>query len=260
MLCGSIGEAEALTLDTDRYKANIKFDGERIITLVLKGDVVMINRNGKICNYHFREVEAELKGLGDCVIDGEVISLDDDFSKLQRRALTQNLQKIKQLEIDIPVKYMVFDCLMLGSEDLRNKPLMERLESISKLIGDNHAHLGKVGYEAIQTQLEIAKREGREGIIIKDMKAKYEGKRGEAWRKLKFFQEAVITFQKYTSNPKGIRVETNDGLVACQVSGKQSEEIQHKLDTNGSVDIYIQYLTKSADGHLRFPSCRGIAN
>jgi len=65
MLCKGMttDEAEKITPqhhDYAQYTANIKFDGERIIAVVLKGDVIFMNRNGKICNFNFREVAEDL--------------------------------------------------------------------------------------------------------------------------------------------------------------------------------------------------------
>lgn len=259
-LCDSINEADALQLDNEQYQANFKFDGERLISVVIDGDCIMMNRNGKICNFHFREVEAELKLLPNCIIDGEIISLDDDFTRLQSRALTQNLTKLKALQETTPVKYMVFDILKSGNDDIRGKPLKERVAELDKVV-TNSQHIEKVAYKPIAELLGISKQGGigKEGIIVKNMNSPYLSSRNEGWRKLKLWKETIIAFQKYTPNNKGIRVETDDGLVACQVAGSQAKEIQNIIDTQGSVKIFIQYLTKSDDGHLRFPSCRGIA-
>jgi len=92
-LCNSINEEEALKLDSKDYQANFKFDGCRIIAVVLDGEPIMFNRNGRICNFNFREVEAELKLLPNCILDGEIISIDDNFERLQSRVLTQNIAK-----------------------------------------------------------------------------------------------------------------------------------------------------------------------
>ena len=112
--------------------------------------------------------------------------------------------------------------------------------------------------------LAKAKEEDREGIIVKDMNSYYaSGRRLDSWRKCKRWLEADIVFTKYTTNPSGIRVETDDGVVSCQVQGvDNSREVKEVLDKNGSVEISIQYLENYTrdDGKLsyRFPSFRGI--
>ena len=119
MLCQSTNEPQALGFDEKRYLSNIKYDGENIMAIVINNSVILGNRRGKICNIHFREVVAELEALklGDCIINGEIISLDDDFNKLMQRAMTKTMSKIINLEKTNPVKFMVFDILKNQDKD-----------------------------------------------------------------------------------------------------------------------------------------------
>jgi ATP-dependent DNA ligase len=259
MLCNSINEEQALQLNETDFKANIKFDGERILSIVVDNDVILINRRGKICNMHFQEVVEDLKKLPNCIIDGEIISLNDDFQMLQRRALTKTLSKIPQLQKDVPVKYMVFDLLGIGKATNKlTLPLKDRITELQNLFsGLNFNHTELVEYGDIKNMLEKAKLENREGIIVKDLNAKYENRRCDSWRKLKFFKETTITITKYTQNPKGIRVEDDEGN-ACQIAGEQHKPIKEMLDKGEKVEIYIQYLSQGDTGRYRFPSFRGV--
>lgn len=258
MLCNSIQEDEAVTLNEQRYQANYKFDGERIIAVVMDGDVILMNRRGKICNIHFREVVEDLKKLPNCIIDGEIISFDDDFNKLMRRAGTQKLHKIKELEVLIPVKMMVFDCLKVGDNDIRNISLYSRIEELQKLfLGLSFTNVELAEYKPIKEMLELAKAQDKEGIIVKDIQGIYESKRSNYWKKLKFFLEGTIKAVKYEENPKGLTLEDGDGnRVACL--GSQAEEVKRILDSTGEVEVYIQYLEKTKENRYRFPSYRGL--
>jgi hypothetical protein len=98
-----------------------------------------------------------------------------------------------------------------------------------------------------------------EGIVIKNLDGKYESRRSNFWRKLKLWNETTIILQSYTENPAGIRCETADGI-AIQVAGHNQTEVRKAINERGSCEVYIQYLTKTANGKYRFPSYRGVKN
>jgi len=264
MLCKSITQEEVFNYDETKWIAQEKKDGERIIAVVINHDTILINRRGKICNFHFEEIVEDLKVLDDCIIDGEMISLDDNFTQLQRRALTKDRLKLKQLQIDIPVKFMVFDILAINGvskQDLiTHKPLKDRIIILNQLFNEkNLKHTELLEYGNIKDMYEKAKENSREGIVIKNLNGIYEGKRSENWAKHKFWNEVDIVFTKYTINPMGIRVETDDGRTACQVAGFQSQEVREVIDKDGQAEITIQYLTKNEEtGGYRFPSYKKL--
>ena len=222
------------------------------------GKVTLVNRRGNNKTDNFPEVVRELEEyarkfcvIDSFILDGEVISEDDDFNKLLKRSLTKDKVKRKLLEKEIPVRYMVFDILESDGINLMNKPLKERLLWIPNI-------KGKVEYGDIKEVYEQAIKEDREGVIIKDMKSPYEnGKRSFNWLKCKFFKEMVLEVNTYTENNAGIRVEDSEGNVV-QVSGTQHKEVKDKIDTNGKLKIEVQYLEKTAKGRLRNPSFRGV--
>jgi ATP-dependent DNA ligase len=263
MLCNSTTEQQALSYDKTRWVAQKKADGERIIAVVINHDTILVNRRGKICNFHFEEVAEDLNKLDDGIIDGEIISLDDDFNKLQRRALTKDRDKLKKLQTEIPVKFQVFDILAINGVAKQNlithKPLKERIQILNKYFENksfNHTEL--LEYGDIDTIYNKAKANDSEGIVLKDLNGVYEGKRSNYWIKCKFFLEKDIVFTKYEINPNGIRVESEDGI-ACQVGGfEQSKQVKELLDRNGKVELTLQYLEETEDKKLRFPSFKKI--
>jgi ATP-dependent DNA ligase len=263
-LCNPITEVELTGLDKSQFQANIKFDGTRIIAVVDKGDVILVNRRGYVCNIHFREVVEELKTFKDCILDGEVISLDDNFTKLQSRAGTKNKEKLKELEKTIPVKYVVFDILAIdgtASQNLiTNKALKERIEQLKELFKDKALKSVELAeYNDVDVMLSRAKEQKKEGIVIKDINSLYEHRRTNSWLKLKMWCEKDIIFTKYEVNNAGIRVTTDNELVSCQISGEQSGQVQELLNKNGKVELTIQYLTENKEtGGLRFPSFHGL--
>ena len=264
MLCKSITETETrekadLPLSFHNKKANIKYDGERIKAFKTNGEVFLINRRGNVKNGNYPEVVEELETYDfDFVIDGEVISEDDNFNLLQKRALTKNPNKQRELRNSIPVKYMVFDILEIDDNNLRDKPLKERINYKGLFEDNDNRTLEIAEYKPVGEMLRIAKREGREGIVIKNMDGRYyENKRHENWLKCKFFKETTIELISYTINNAGIRCEDKEKN-AVQISGQQHLEVKQLLDNGKSVLVEIQYLEKTKDNRFRFPSFRGI--
>src|ERR1700760_4789066 len=99
----------------------IKFDGYRMQLRTVGGKATLLSRKGLDWSSKFSEIVAAGAGLGDGIIDGEVVALDHtgapDFASLQA-AISE--AKTKDLV------YFVFDQLFAGKEDLRPLPLVDR--------------------------------------------------------------------------------------------------------------------------------------
>jgi ATP-dependent DNA ligase len=276
-LCQPISEVEFLNQKEWRvrrflnssYKANIKFDGERVMANVKNGDVTLMNRNKRCVNANFKEVVDELKKLkGEYILDGEVMSIDDDFTKLQKRALTKDKKKQEEMIKQIPVMFMVFDILKIKNNEvnevIQDKDLdirITHLNSFEKQIDKDSLDKNTIKvaeFKNVKEMYNQAKAEKREGIVIKNLSSSYSvGRNYSNWYKLKFFKEDEFIAVSYTENPKGIRVENKEGN-AIQVSHKDKDKIKEMIDKDRKAVIYIQYLTKSKDGKYRFPSYRGL--
>ena len=271
-LCGITTESEFIENgyainsyggDKDYYTANIKFDGERIMAKCEDGEVILINRNKRACNSNFSEIVDELKKLkGNFILDGEIISQDDDFNKLQRRALTKDKAKQKELIKEIPVCFVVFDILKydnvnIGREDLKDR--IKYFEKFNELIDELKIDKELIKIAEFLSPKEMydkAKAEKREGIVLKHLNYSYREGRTSIWYKLKFFKEEVFEAISYTENPKGIRVEDKEGN-SCQISNSDYHKIKEQINKDGKSLINIQFLEKTKDNRYRFPSYRG---
>ena len=262
MLCQSIDETSALELDETNFTAQFKRDGWRVISIITNDQVILLTRRGRPCNNQFREIVEDLKKLPPCIIDGEITTLNDDFQLLQTRALTKNPAKLSQLEKNVPVVYEVFDILGVGNSTNKiDLILKDRKVELDKLFnGLEFEHVRLLAYGSIKEMLQKAKDNDGEGIIVKDLNGRYEcNKRSPNWKKLKLWLTTDITITKYeiavgqNGDTKGITAETDDGIRVA-ILGQQHEEVKEILDNKGSVEITIQYLSKSPEGRLRFPS------
>lgn len=264
MLCEKIEEKDLDKLNGD-WKANIKYDGERIVAIVKNGEVFLLNRRGKEKNSYYAEIVEALKKYPDCILDGEVVSFDEKFETLQRRALTSNKEKQEQLRKEIPVRYMVFDILQFEGNGLTHLPLKERIKYFDKFKQEEYPRkINFVSYSEINHLLELTKRINSvefsiEGLVIKNMDSKYQQRRSNDWLKLKFFKETEMRLTSYTLNNAGIRCEDDLGN-AVQVAGKQHKEVKDRIDSVGYCEVFIQYLDITKENRFRFPSYRGLKN
>lgn len=281
MLCKSLKERDLFMLndkdynsykdliDNPKFKSNIKYDGERCLIVKKGNKVYMINRGENLINKNFKEIENDLKKLDfDFTIDGEIISFDDDFNKLQQRALTKDKEKIKDITKKIKCKYMIFDILSYKEiESLKQQPLNERLEflrvfderikQVSEIYHNPLLSLEVVKYENVLKCYERAKKEKREGIIVKDMDSFYKKGRSNDWLKVKFFKETTINLISYTKNNKGFRCEDKEKN-AVQIFGDDGQTAKDFIKLFGSCEVNIQYLEKTKNNRFRQPTFKGF--
>ena len=258
MLCNSTTEELLTNIIKEDWTANIKFDGERILAIVQNKQVILMNRRSAICNKAFPEIVTELSKLNDCILDGEIISLNDNFDELQKRALTKSQAKIDELVKKIPVKYMIFDILKQGVNEVKNNSLSERIAILKKIDFSKLNNIEVAEFDEVDKMIKKAKKEDREGVVLKHLTSDYESCRSGYWLKYKFFEEGQLEVIKYEINPRGITCEDKDGNRVA-VLGEQSKEVIGEIDKNKKALVNIQFLERTKEGRYRFPSFRGLA-
>ncbi len=162
----------------------IKFDGYRIQARVACGRVTLKTRKGLDWTKRFGAVAKALKGLPGCIVDGEIVALDDhgapDFAALQA-ALSE--EKTENLV------FFAFDLLFLDGEDWREQPLLARKQRLEALLRDaadgvtlRYVEHFETGGDAV---LKSACRLSLEGIVSKRGDAPYVSGRSDSWTKAK---------------------------------------------------------------------------
>jgi bifunctional non-homologous end joining protein LigD len=162
----------------------VKLDGYRAQLRVEKGSAVIRTRTGLDWTERFSAVAQDAAAFPDCMIDGEIVALDDhqlpNFGALQAALSAENSEAL--------VLY-VFDLLFEGREDLRALPLSERKTRLEKfLVARNAGH--RIRYVAhiesnAEAVLASACKIGLEGIISKKLDAAYCCGRSDRWLKAK---------------------------------------------------------------------------
>jgi len=164
----------------------VKFDGYRVQMRVHNETVTLRARKGLDWTDKFPEIARAAAPLASCIIDGEIVSLDQtgapDFAGLQA-ALSD--AKTKGLI------FFAFDLLFLASEDLREQPLIDRKSQLERLVrGAFRKRESEIRYvehfeSGGDAVLKSACRMSLEGIISKQADAPYRSGRTDSWTKAK---------------------------------------------------------------------------
>ncbi len=182
----------------------LKFDGIRLIAVKRDKKVSLLSRNQNDLSARFPEIVEAIENLParECVIDGEVVALDEEG-----RSSFQLLQAWEMEGRKSPIHFYAFDLLQLDGKSLTGLPLEARKSVLEKLctgMGDPIRYSGAIGSDP-KRLLEEVKRRGLEGIIGKQRTSAYEtGRRSGAWIKLKCVNEQEFAIGGYTP-PQGAR-------------------------------------------------------
>jgi bifunctional non-homologous end joining protein LigD len=197
----------------------LKFDGIRAIAVKNAKRASLISRNGNKLDSRFPEIAKAVKDLPvrECVIDGEVVALDEDGRS--------SFQLLQALEIEgrkAPLRFYAFDLLQLNGKSLLGVPLEQRKQVLAKIcesVGDPIRYSGEISGD-VKSLLAEVKRRGLEGLIGKQRNSVYEpGRRSGTWIKLKCVNEQEFVIGGYTP-PAGSRKHFGAILVGYYEGGK----------------------------------------
>ena len=182
----------------------VKLDGYRAQVRVHKGQVTIRTRTGLDWTERFKAIAQDAKILPDCLIDGEVVALDErqlpNFAALQT-ALSE--QKSDDLI------FFAFDLLFEGREDLRALPLAMRKARLAKILQRRNkdfrlhyvAHLVANAQETFASACKM----GLEGIVSKKLDAPYRSDRSGGWTKAKCRAGQEVVIGGWTSKGGSVR-------------------------------------------------------
>ncbi len=190
--------------DRDGWGHEVKFDGYRAQVRVEKGVAVIRTRRGLDWTERFRAVAKEASAFPDCIIDGEIVALDDrqlpNFGALQAALSAEKSDDLV---------FYAFDLLFEGREDLRTLALSERKARLEKFLSAHGAN-SQIRYVAhLQSNAEAvlasACKIGLEGIISKKLDASYVSGRSDRWLKAKCRAGQEIVLGGWTTEAGTLR-------------------------------------------------------
>lgn len=178
-----------------------KFDGYRIIAVLVRGTVTLWSRNGIEWTERLPEIASAVRTLpaSRLVLDGEVAVLQPDG-----RTSFQAMQRA--FEGDVAPSYFVFDLLEQDGDDLRDLPLEERKARLQDLLATAPAELRYSGHIIGRGEefFALACKRELEGIVSKRRDAPYRAGRGKDWVKTKCLRRQELVIGGYTE-PSGSR-------------------------------------------------------
>ena len=256
--------------DRQAWLVEWKWDGIRAQLVRRKGETWLWSRGEELITQRFPEITAAATRLPDgTVLDGEVLAFAEGrpmpFSALQQRIGRQ--KQVAQVMRTVPVVFVVYDILERDGVDMREKPLLERRESLRRLVTGGVLRLS----EEVETSsdssspwddlaaLRLESRErGVEGFILKRRDSRYGvGRRKGAWWKWKIDPLTVDAVLIYAQPGNGRRASLltdytfgvwDEGqlvAVAKAYSGLSNAEIaemdkwirRHTLERHGPVRV-----------------------
>jgi bifunctional non-homologous end joining protein LigD len=188
-----------------------KWDGVRAVCFIENGVGRLMSRNQLDITARYPELEllAEWVNASQAVIDGEIVSLDEEglpsFQRLQARLGLEQRSEIVALAKSHPVVYYAFDLLyyngfnLMPAELLHRKSLLEEIIEINDILRYSE-HVVEDGTSFYQRM----RRAGMEGMIAKYGASAYLQKRSDRWLKVKTQQRQEVVIGGYTK-PQGGR-------------------------------------------------------
>ncbi len=192
--------------DDPRFAYEYKYDGYRAIMRVApSGELVLTSRNDKDLTAEFAVLA---DALGDAlggraaVLDGELVVLNEygqpEFALMQeRRGRYQQGLPVTGL----PLRFLVFDLLRLGADDLTGLPYHQRRRLLAELDltgavavvpAFTHEELAAAGL-APRDLLDRAAQAGYEGLLAKRLESRYyPGRRTLEWVKHPLIQTQEV--------------------------------------------------------------------
>lgn len=182
----------------DMWLHEAKWDGYRLLTTIVAGEIRLWSRNAIEWTARLPEIVAAIRKLklDNAQLDGEMVALDEnrvDFNTLQARLAEEN---------DATLIYMLFDAPYLDGESLRDVPLIERKQRLSKLLRKSRQQVLRYSEHHVgagETVMQQAVVAGIEGIVSKRIDSPYRGARNGDWIKIKLRMSdefAVIGFSQ----------------------------------------------------------------
>lgn len=188
-----------------------KYDGDRLLAYKEGTRVQLLSRSGKDDTGRYSRIARAIAALrpATLLLDGEVVVFD--------RTHVSHFQLLQEGKGE--PRYAVFDCLYADGKDLRHEPLSARRATLESVVPATGAlllshRLADNGLEAYK----VAKRDGYEGLVAKDLASPYLETRSHSWLKVKVHQEDEFVIVGYSA-PGGSREHFGALLLGAREHG-----------------------------------------
>ena len=185
--------SEALVELAGKAAFEWKMDGARIQVHKAADDVRIYTRGLNEVGAAIPEIVEAVRGLPvhTVVLDGEAIAFDASGRphpfQITMRRFGRKLN-VAALREELPIGAFFFDCLRLEQVSLADRPTVERVEALARVVpyGMQMPRLVTSSEAQASAFYDAALAAGHEGLMAKSLQAPYEaGNRGASWLKIK---------------------------------------------------------------------------
>ncbi|MBI2232323.1 MAG: ATP-dependent DNA ligase [Candidatus Aenigmarchaeota archaeon] len=180
-----------------------KYDGFRVQVHKSGNEIKIFSRRMEDVTRQFPDIanfSKECIKAKECIVEGEALAIDKSgkprpFQELSRRI--QRKYDIERTVKEIPVQVNLFDLIYLNGESWMDKPLRERWQQLAKTVKETKNfrladRLETKNYAEAKKFYKHALKMGQEGIIVKNLEARYQpGRRVGYWLKVKDILEPL---------------------------------------------------------------------
>jgi DNA ligase 1 len=251
-----------------------KYDGARML-IHKKGDHIEIfTRRLENITKAFPDIVKVCKSnirATSCIVDGEGVAIDPKTGKpLAFQMLSQRIKRkydVDETAIGIPIELNLFDIILLNDKNLTDLPLEERRKMLSTVVKEISGKIQMANQLVTKDMKEAdafykkSLKEGHEGLIVKDLEAKYQpGKRvAGGWLKVKPVLESldlVITGATWGTGKRAgwlgsfilaCRDPNTGAFLECGMLGSGVKEKKTEED-----DVTLKELTKELKPLIEF--------
>jgi bifunctional non-homologous end joining protein LigD len=273
-----------------------KWDGVRALLDVSDRGGRLVSRAGNDVSAGYPELIAQAAGIGDALLDGEIVAFDHgrpSFQRLQTRMHLRGKADVARAARECPVTYVVFDVLRRYGVDLTGRPYAERRATLERFVAEHPDWTLSPSFDDGPATEQVARAHGLEGVVAKRLTSVYRpGVRTEDWRKLRFVRSGdfvVIGWEAPPEHPNTlsslILATSGDagleyaGRVGSGLAGRMATRIQGMLTEQADpavrgvppamrtrrlhwvvpeVVVEVEYHLRTIDGRLRQPVFRGL--
>jgi ATP-dependent DNA ligase len=190
-----------------------KWDGFRCLVFRDADELLLQSRNGKPLDRYFPELQRPLRELLPvrCVVDGELVVPRGgvlDFDALSERIHPAD-SRVIQLAARTPARFVAFDLLAVGDEDLTEAPLRDRRTALERAFADvaPPVHLSPATRDAATAAdwFERFEGAGLDGVIAKPLGDRYTpGKRTQLKVKHQRTADVVVGGFRWHKDGEGV--------------------------------------------------------
>jgi len=241
------------------YVVQEKYDGMRIQIQKVNDDIKIYSYNEKDITEKCPEIVEKMqkKGIGDCILDGELLLFQKDEA-LHRASVITHIFK-KKIP-DTKLRAHVFDVMKHEGKDLMDEPLRERINILfyqySQHSSDELAFPSKKDTRIADSMEEVGEYAEKimemptsEGVVIKDIESTYYmgRKKNPKWIKWKKFVDLdVIVLEdkktksglhSYTMGIGPLTAEQTREMKTIELDDKNYLPVGKALNTKVEVDI-----------------------